>query len=298
MTLPSQIRQAFPPRPADLHKYSAGTVTVVGGSHRFVHAPAIAGLGARAAGAGLVHLVVPDASRIAAAVLVPEATFLKQTAACVPPKADVCAIGMGLGVSSASEMLVSRLLSGSAGRFVLDADALSVLANWYARKSTALPVIDGQTLVLTPHAGEAARLLACSPADIDSNRPAAIRRLVERYNATVVLKGPHTLVASPADETVFECPAGNPFMATGGMGDLLSGVIAARWACLAHRLSPKMPPHVLAALAASSAVWLHGAASDALVETDPPEDPSLVNTARKIAVMRVQLERNAANGQL
>ena len=298
MTLPSQIQQAFPPRPADLHKYSAGTVTVVGGSHRFVHAPAIAGLGARAAGAGLVHLVVPDASRIAAAVLVPEATFLKQTAACVPPKADVCAIGMGLGVSPASEMLVSRLLSGSAGRFVLDADALSVLANWYARKSTALPVTAGQTLLLTPHAGEAARLLACSTDDIAADRHAAVRRLVERYRATVVLKGPHTLVASPADETVFECPAGNPFMAMGGTGDLLSGVIAARWACLAHRLPPDTPPHALAALAASSAVWLHAAASDSLVAAEPPEDPSLVNTARKIALMRVQLEKDVNNGKL
>ena len=295
MTPPIQLHRAFPKRPDDLHKYSAGTVTVVGGSHRFVHAPAICGLGARAAGAGLVHLVVPDVSRIVAAVLVPEATFLKQSSTCVPPKADVCAIGMGLGVSSASEVLVSRLLSGSAGRFILDADALSVLANWYARKPKALPTTDGQTIVLTPHAGEAARLLACRPEDIQADRRAAVRRLVERYRATVVLKGPHTLVASPADDTIFECPAGNPFMAVGGMGDLLSGVIAARWACLAHRL-PDISPHALASLAASSAVWLHAAASDALVASDPPEDPSLANTARTIAVMRVQLERDAENG--
>ena len=298
MTLPSQIKQAFPPRPVDLHKYSAGTVTVVGGSHRFANAPAISGLGARAAGAGLVHLVVPDASRIAAAVLVPEATFLKQTVACVPPKADVCAIGMGLGVSPASEVLVSRLVSGCAGRFILDADALSVVANWYACNSRALPVTAGQTIVMTPHAGEAARLLDCKSADITADRPAAIRRLVKRYNATVVLKGPHTLVASPADDTIFECPAGNPFMAMGGTGDLLSGVIAARWAYLAHQMPQDTSPHALAALAASSAVWLHAAASDALVAANPPEDPSLVNTARKIAVMRVQLERESGNGQL
>ena len=295
--LPDKISLAFPRRPDDLHKHTAGTVTVVGGSHRFVHAPAIAGLGARAAGAGLVHLVVPDASRIPAAALVPEATFLKQTAACVPPKADVTAIGMGLGISAASEMLVSRLLSGSAGRFVLDADALSILANWYARKATALPVPEGQTRVLTPHAGEAARLLDCRAETIQADRPTALRQLVERYRATVVLKGPHTLVGTPDTDEIFTCPAGNPFMAMGGMGDLLSGVIAARWAYLAHCLPGNLPPHNLAALAASSAVWLHAAASDALVGAEPPEDPSLVRTARMIASLRVQLERNSPDGQ-
>ena len=70
------IANAFPKRPADANKYSVGTVTVVGGSGRFIHAPSICGLGARAAGAGLIHLVVPDASRIAAGNLVPEATFM------------------------------------------------------------------------------------------------------------------------------------------------------------------------------------------------------------------------------
>ena len=297
MSLPEQIRSAFPKRPTDLYKHTAGTITIVGGSHRFVHAPAIAGLGARAAGAGLVHLVVPDASRIPAAVLVPEATFLKQTAACVPPKADVTAIGTGLGTSPAAEMLVSRLLSGSAGRFVLDADALSILANWYARKATTLPVPDGQTRVLTPHAGEAARLLDCRAEEIQADRAAAVRRLVERYRATVVLKGPHTLVGTPDSDDIFTCPAGNPFMAMGGMGDLLSGVIAARWAYLAHCLPGHLSPHNLAALAASSAVWLHAAASDALVGAEPPEDPSLVRTARMIASLRVQLERNSPDGQ-
>ena len=92
---PASIAAAFPKRALDLYKYSAGTVTVVGGSEHYVHAPVIAGLGARAAGAGLVQLVVPDASRIAAGALVPEATFTKLTPACVPPRADVTVVGMG-----------------------------------------------------------------------------------------------------------------------------------------------------------------------------------------------------------
>jgi len=284
--LPNQLKDAFPARPLDLHKYTAGTVTVVGGSSHYIHAPAIAGLGARAAGAGLVQLVVPDASRIAAAALVPEATFTKQTPACVPPKADVTAIGMGLSVTPNTEMLLSRLLSGSAGRFVLDADALTIIANWYAHKPHTLPIVAGQSLVLTPHAGEAARLLNCTPAEISADRPAALRRIVERYHAVTVLKGPHTLVGAPGREAIFTCEAGNPFMAMGGMGDLLTGILSARWAALARRGIDD--PF----LAAAAAVWIHATASDTIVSANPPGDPSIVNTAHSVASIRVQLERN------
>lgn len=277
--LPNLISGTFPGRPADSNKYTVGTVTVVGGSGRYLHAPSICGLGARAAGAGLIHLVVPDAARIAAGSLVPEATFMKQTSTCVPPKADAMVIGMGLGVTQTTEMLVSRLLSGSQGNFVLDADALAILSNWYARKQANLPVTEGQTLVLTPHAGEAARLLACGTDEIGKDRMFAAKRIVERYHAICVLKGANTIVAAP-DGRVYTCEAGNPFMAMGGMGDLLAGVIAARWAYVKD-----------AFLAACSAVWLHATASDALVSADPPVDPSIVNTAAKIGSLRVALER-------
>ncbi len=260
---------------------------MVGGSVHYIHAPVIAGLGARVAGAGLVQLVVPDASRIAAGALVPEATFTKLTPACVPPRADVTVMGMGLGTAQNCEMLVSRMLSGSTGRFVLDADALAILAKWYAAMERALPQTDGQTLILTPHAGEAARLLACKSEDIQSDRRSAVRRLVDRYHAIVVLKGPHTLVSAPNRDDVFECTAGNPFMALGGMGDLLAGVIAARWAYLCKtRTDPDA-----AFTAACSAVWLHAAASDKLIAADPPSDPSIVNTAHAIASLRVALEK-------
>ncbi|MBO5940950.1 MAG: NAD(P)H-hydrate dehydratase [Kiritimatiellae bacterium] len=278
MKVPDLISDTFPIRPSDSNKYSVGTVTIVGGCGRFLHAPSICGLGARAAGAGLIHLVVPDAARIAAGALVPEATFMKQTATCVPPKADSMVIGIGLGVTQTSEMLVSRLLSGSKGNFVLDADALTILSNWYAQKQENLPVTDGQTLILTPHAGEAARLLACKSADILNDRISAAKRIVERYHAICVLKGANTIVASP-DGRTYLCEAGNPFMAMGGMGDLLSGVIAARWAYIKDPF-----------LAACSSVWLHASASDALVNAQPPVDPSIVNTAAKIGSLRVALE--------
>ena len=195
MQIPDQIAAAFPKRPVESHKYSVGVVTVVGGSIRYTHAPVIAGLGARVGGAGLVQLVVPEVSRIAAGALVPEATFTKLTPDCVPPRADVSVIGMGLGSTPNAEMLVSRLLSGSAGRFVLDADALTVLANWYAQKAGTLPVTEGQTVVLTPHAGEAARLLACSAEDVQHDRMAAVRQIEP---------------AAPVDDRPVETPAKAP----------------------------------------------------------------------------------------
>ena len=142
-------------------------------------------------------------------------------------------------------------------------------------------------MVLTPHVGEAARLLDCTTDEIQVDRSSAVRRLVERYRAVVVLKGPHTLVASPERADVFECPAGNPFMALGGMGDLLAGALAARWASL----SKSRPDPDAAFLAACAAVWLHAAASDALVNADPPGDPSVVNTAHALASLRVALEK-------
>jgi NAD(P)H-hydrate epimerase len=275
---PPSLSSAFAPRPVDANKYSVGTVTVVGGSSHYNHAPVIAGLGARAAGAGLVHLVVPDASRICAGSLVPEATFTKLIPTCVPPKADVTVIGMGLGTTVNAELIVSRLLSGSRGRFVLDADALSILAGWYGRTDGYDPAA-GQELVLTPHEGEAAKLLGWTREQVAADRRATAREIVERYGATVVLKGARTLVMSADGSRLYENATGNPFMALGGMGDLLAGTIGARWA---YR-----PEDAFTATAA--AVWLHGAASDAVVAA--PRDPSIVNTAAEIGAWRVRLDR-------
>ena len=277
MNLPLELKGAFLKRPVDANKYSVGTVSVVGGSGHYIHAPVIAGLGARAAGAGLVQLVVPDASRIAAGSLVPEATFTKLIATCVPPKADVTVIGMGLGVSVSSEVIVSRLLSGSKGRFVIDADALAILSGWYGRTDGYDPA-KGQELILTPHEGEAAKLLGWKREDVSRDRLGTAREIADRYGATVILKGAKTLVVSADGSRVYENQTGNPFMALGGMGDLLAGVIGARWAYL------KGDPF----LAAASSVWLHGAASDSVVAA--AQDPSIVNTAAAVGSMRVRLD--------
>ena len=272
--LPRELKGAFVRRPADADKYSVGTVAVVGGSERYPHAPVIAALGARAAGAGLVQLVVPDASRFAAGAHVPEATFTKLTASCRPPRADVLVVGMGLGLSKFSETLVARLLSRTQGRLVADADALTILAGQKHRKP-----VEGQELVLTPHEGEAARLLGCTREKVHAGRLSAAKEIAGRYGATVALKGAHTLVVSADGMRVYENATGNPFMALGGMGDLLSGVIGARWAYLGGD----------GFLATASGIWLHGLASDELVKS--ATDPSLVNTAAAVGSLRVRLSR-------
>ena len=137
----------------------------------------------------------------------------------------------------------------------------------------------GLEIVMTPHEGEAARLLGCDVERVQRNRLAAARGIASRYGATVVLKGPGTIVVSSDGSRVYRNNTGNPFMAMGGMGDLLAGVIGARWAYL------KGDPFV----AAASSAWLHGAASDSLVEE--AADPSLAQTAARIGSLRVALER-------
>lgn len=290
--LPALLSGTFPKRKADINKYSAGTVAVVGGSIRFPHAPVIAAIGAKAAGAGLIHLVAPNVSAFAAGTHVPEATVARLSSTCSIPKADVTAAGMGLGVSGKSEMIVSKLISGSQACFVLDADALNILAKWYGSGKMFRPV-DNQVLVLTPHEGEAARLLGVPSEDISRNREAAAVSISGRFGAVTVLKGPNTIVAVPAQGksegvVFYRCEAGNPYMAVGGMGDLLAGMIAARWAYL-RKSCPGVDPRTCAAKAASSAVWLHASSADAVLESGD-DAPGVLSVARRAAVSRIKLE--------
>lgn len=275
--IPKEIASAFKARERNATKRSVGVLTIVGGSEHYIHAPVITALGARAAGAGLVQLVVPAASRIAAGSLVPEATFTKLGVTSVPPKADVTIVGMGLGVSVSTEAILSRLLSVRKGRFIVDADALTILAGWYASSEGYMPA-EGQEIVLTPHEGEAARLLGVQREEIAADRLGAAKEIASRYHSTVVLKGPASLVVSKDAKRVYENVTGNPFMALGGMGDLLAGIIGARWAYLKDD----------AFLSTASAVWLHGLASDEVVSK--AIDPSIVNSASMVGSLRVRFD--------
>ena len=194
---------------------------------------------------------------------------------------DVIAVGPGLGQNEETAGVVHALLEIENRKLVLDADALNIVAaseNGFA--DVARDVGGGR--ILTPHPGEAARLLRTDVATINADRPAAVRRLVELSRAVVVLKGWRTLVCAPGCDPVV-CEAGNPGMATGGSGDVLAGVIAALWG---QGMSP--------CDAACLGVWLHATAGDIAAEEIGEE--SLV--ARDIAARLGQAFRRARSEQV
>lgn len=209
----------LPPRRANTHKGESGHVLCVGGNHGSGGAIAMAAEAALRAGAGLLSLgtrrdhVGPLLARL------PEAmTHALEDGDALPAlldKARVVAIGPGLGQDEWARALFARVLA--CGKpLVIDADALNLLA----QDPRALP-----EAILTPHPGEAARLLGCSTPDIQADRFTCAQALAERFHAVVVLKGAGSIVAAPGHRPRL-IAAGNPGMAVGGMGDLLTGIIA------------------------------------------------------------------------
>ncbi|WP_445393107.1 NAD(P)H-hydrate dehydratase [Stenotrophomonas pavanii] len=215
----ARLPALLPPRRANTHKGESGHVLCVGGNHGSGGAIAMAAEAALRAGAGLLSLgtrrdhVGPLLARL------PEAmTHALEDGDALPAlldKAKVVAIGPGLGQDEWARALFARVLA-SPRPLVLDADALNLLA----QDPRALPAA-----ILTPHPGEAARLLGCSTADVQSDRYTAAQALAERFHAVVVLKGAGSIVAAPGQRPRL-IAAGNPGMAVGGMGDLLTGIIA------------------------------------------------------------------------
>ena len=210
----------LPRRARDAHKGDFGHVLCVGGDHGFGGAIALCTQAALRCGAGLVS-VATRASHVPALIAArPEAmAHAVEASADFAPllqRASVIALGPGLGQGEWGRALATAAVA--AGKpLVVDADALNLLAQYPRSMNDA---------VLTPHPGEAARLLGTDTASIQRDRFAAANELAERYAATVVLKGAGTIVA--ASGTIpFVMDAGNPGMATGGMGDVLTGAIAA-----------------------------------------------------------------------
>ncbi|WP_313143411.1 NAD(P)H-hydrate dehydratase [Stenotrophomonas sp.] len=214
-----RLPRLLPPRRANTHKGESGHVLCVGGNHGSGGAIALAAEAGLRAGAGLLSIgtrgdhVGPLLARL------PEAMVHALEDGDVLPnlldKARVVAIGPGLGQDDWARALFARVLA--CGKpLVIDADALNLLA----RDPRALP-----DAILTPHPGEAARLLECTTAEIQADRYRCAQALAERYHAVVVLKGAGSIVAAPG-QTPRLIAAGNPGMAVGGMGDLLTGIIA------------------------------------------------------------------------
>lgn len=219
----------LPPRRRASHKGEHGHLLAIGGDAGTGGAIRMAGEAALRCGAGLVsvatrrdHIVALNAAR-------PElmAHAVEEADALAPllRRADVLALGPGLGQAEWGHALWTAALAARRPA-VLDADALNLLARQPRRLD--MPA------VLTPHPGEAARLLGCGVPEIESDRFAAARELAARFGAVTVLKGAGSLVAAPGGELAV-CPWGNPGMAGGGMGDVLTGTIAA---LLAQGLRP------------------------------------------------------------
>jgi len=215
------VAEALPPRARYANKGNYGHVLVIGGEQGMAGAARLAGESALRAGAGLVSVATRAGHVFALNTARPELMAHgvdgPQALAPLLERASVLALGPGLGQAAWGHALWLTALDADKP-LVLDADGLNLLAGEPRRF--------GAPTVLTPHPGEAARLLGVATAAVEEDRFAAVRELARRYAAVVVLKGAGSLVADP-DGRLDVCPWGNPGMATGGMGDLLTGIVAA-----------------------------------------------------------------------
>lgn len=238
------------PRPRAAHKGQFGHVLVIGGDQGTGGASLLCAQAALRCGAGLVSLATRAANVAAAQARCPEIMAVGVDSAsqvlALSRKASVLVVGPGLGQGGWGRSLLSAAAAADTTLQVWDADALNLLADEIVR----LPA----QVVLTPHPGEAARLLGISSAAVQADRPRAARQLAERFRACVVLKGAGTLVAA-ADGRLALCDRGHPAMAGAGLGDVLAGLVGA---LLAQRLAPFE--------AACLGVWLHASAGQQLGE--------------------------------
>lgn len=216
----SELRLRLPRRARGAHKGAHGHALLVGGESGMAGAILLAVRGALRSGAGLVSVATRAAHAPALVSAQPEGMFhgVEEASAldALVDRADALALGPGLGTGAWSEALFERALRANKP-LVLDADALNLLAR---TPETRLP----EGSILTPHPGEAARLLGCDTAQVQRDRLAAVQALRDRFRAVIVLKGAGSIVGG---ERMAVCPYGNPGMGVGGSGDVLTGVIVA-----------------------------------------------------------------------
>lgn len=252
------VASHLPPRVADSHKGTYGTLLTVCGSYGMAGAALLCARGALRSGVGLLRAAVPQSVYPLLVEAIPEAVFCPVaerdgcfSADAIPTltdaltTADVVVIGCGMGRGEGQTEVVRHLLSHSTVPVILDADGINaVTPHILTEEARSAP------LILTPHPGEMARLLGMTTAEVQAHRQEVACRLAAQTGAVVVLKGHHTLVASP-DGTVMENPTGNSGMATGGSGDVLAGIVGSL-------VAQGLPPYE----AAVCGVYLHGAAGD------------------------------------
>lgn len=254
---PEQMRAVVAPRAVDSHKGDFGRVTVVAGSIGKTGAAYLAAMGALRSGAGLVTVATPASCLPVVASMAPE--FMTEPlpeadgsvtgdalSRLLELRQDVVACGPGLGRTPGAAALVRGLLERSEAPLVLDADALTVLSD----DPALIAGREDRHVIITPHPGEMARLIDATVEHVQLNRLDVAGEFAVGHGVFVVLKGHRTIIATP-DGRLFVNPTGGPGLATGGTGDVLTGMIAA-W--LAQLLD--------AEAACRLAVFLHGIAGD------------------------------------
>lgn len=256
-------RRWLTPRPAETHKGRAGHVCLLAGSEGKTGAAALASLGAARVGAGLVTLFVPRSLnpilevKLTEAMTWPIAETAEHSAAAAAESEilnflqgkQAFAIGPGISLHPETQSLLLRLIPRAPCPLVLDADALTIVAEAPdTLRAARVPVI------VTPHPGEMARLMHCPVADVQADRLKAAQEFSRHHGVVVLLKGHRTIIASP-DGRVAVNSSGTPAMASGGMGDVLTGMVAG---FLAQGLEPFQ--------AACLSAYIHGKAAENLAQ--------------------------------
>ncbi len=245
----AELSLLLAPRSRCAHKGHFGHIMVAGGDHGMAGAAALASQAACRVGAGLVSCATRPEHISAILARCPEVmthgVISGQEVEPLLSRATVVVVGPGLGRGPWGEQLLQKVCALEVP-LVLDADALNILSAGRVLKNACR-----DNWILTPHPAEAARLLGCSTADVQSDRFAAVAALQQRYGGVAILKGAGSLVADGDGDPLGLCSDGNPGMASGGMGDVLSGILGG---LLAQGLSP--------AAAARLGVCLHAVAAD------------------------------------
>jgi len=285
-------------RTADSHKGLYGHVLIVAGSTGKSGAAVLAGAGALKAGAGLVTIATPlsvqaiVASHQSEYMTEPLPTLFDGSIAIensndaafakIIAGKTVLAVGPGLGQSSGTQKFVRDLLQSTTLPTILDADGL----NAFADAGDDLRKRNSRFLAITPHPGEMARLLGISNAEVQKDRVQIATQAAARWNAHVLLKGFHTILAAPDGQT-FVNTTGNPGLAKGGSGDVLTGILGA----LTGQFGTEDWLRILALGA-----WLHGRAADTLIEDADPSGIVASDVARALPYARSELLEEIRRG--
>lgn len=225
---PGWAAPRLPRRSPDTHKNAVGSLLLVAGSRGMAGAAILAGRSALRAGVGLLRIASVKANRSALQAAVPEAVFLDardpEGLARAVEASSAVAVGPGLGTDGGAEGSLEAILGAPGRPLLLDADALNLLAS--GRPAPVARAVQGRPVVVTPHPGEMERLSGVPRDEIQRDRPGVARRWAEETGAVLLLKGMPSLVAGPGISLLVDA-VGTSDLATGGMGDVLSGTVGA-----------------------------------------------------------------------